>query len=437
MGLALPHLLARKRDGHAWSATDIDTLVGAVVDGRADPAQVGALLMAVRWQGMDANETAALTRAMADSGRRLQWGDGGPVVDKHATGGVGDATSLVLAPLLAACGARVPMLSGRGLGHTGGTLDKLEAIPGYTVQPTHERFEAVVREAGCAIVGADAGLAPADRILYAARDVTATVDSMPLIVASILSKKLAAGIGTLVLDVKQGNGALMADPEAAAALARALVATGRAAGLTVHAVLSDMDQPLADAAGNALEVQAALAVLTGHDRSSRLRALCLHLAADALQACGLAATPHAARAAAETALMSGAAGQRFDAMQRGLGGPADLLAHPDRHLPQAPCTAVITAPRGAWVAGWDTRALGELVIDLGGGRRAVGDRIDPRVGLSGLLPIGRRVDLGEPIGHVHAGNDDAAALAGRRLLASLRLDDEPVPARPLLLGRVG
>lgn len=436
MGLALPRLLAHKRDGHAWSDGEIEDLVRAVVDGRAEATQIGALLMAVRWRGMDAAETATLTRAMADSGRRLHWGEGGPVVDKHSTGGVGDTTSLILAPLLAACGARVPMISGRGLGHTGGTLDKLEAIPGYTVQPSAERFEAVMRDAGCAIIGADGALAPADRILYAARDVTATVDSMPLIIASILSKKLAAGIETLVLDVKQGNGALMGDPEHVSELARALVATGRAAGLKVHALLTDMDQPLSDAAGNALEVRAALNVLTGEDRASRLRALCLHLAAETLHACGLSPTPEAGKARAEAALSSGAAARCFDTMQRGLGGPPDLLERPHRHLPEAPCVVVVPAPRSGWVAGWDTRALGELVVDLGGGRRAASDRIDSRVGLSDLLPTGRYVELGETIGRVHAADGGAAANGALRLAATLRLTDEPVSPRPLVLGRV-
>lgn len=436
MGLALPRLLAHKRDGHAWSAGEIEDLVRAVVDGRAEPAQIGALLMAVRWRGMDAAETATLTRAMADSGRRLCWGKGSPVVDKHSTGGVGDTTSLILAPLLAACGARVPMISGRGLGHTGGTLDKLEAIPGYTVQPSAERFAAVMRDAGCAIVGADAALAPADRILYAARDVTATVDSMPLIIASILSKKLAAGIETLVLDVKQGNGALMGDPEHVSELARALVATGRAAGLTVHALLTDMDQPLADVAGNALEVRAALAVLCNEDRTSRLRTLCLQIAAETLHACGLAETPDKGRERAEAGLVSGAAAQHFDTMQRGLGGVPDLLERPHRHLPEAPCVVVVPAPHSAWVAGWDTRALGELVVDLGGGRRAATDRIDPRVGLSALRPVGQRVEAGEPLAWVHAANADAAAMGHRRVLAALRLTDTPVAPRPLVLGRV-
>lgn len=429
-------IIATIRDGGQPPAEDLRWFAAGLASGVVTDAQAGAFAMAVLLRGLSEEGRVALTRGMRDSGKVLAWDLPGPVVDKHSTGGVGDTTSLILAPLLAACGARVPMISGRGLGHTGGTLDKLEAIPGYTVQPSAERFEAVMRDAGCAIIGADGALAPADRILYAARDVTATVDSMPLIIASILSKKLAAGIETLVLDVKQGNGALMGDPEHVSELARALVATGRAAGLKVHALLTDMDQPLSDAAGNALEVRAALNVLTGEDRASRLRALCLHLAAETLHACGLSPTPEAGKARAEAALSSGAAARCFDTMQRGLGGPPDLLERPHRHLPEAPCVVVVPAPRSGWVAGWDTRALGELVVDLGGGRRAASDRIDSRVGLSDLLPTGRYVELGETIGRVHAADGGAAANGALRLAATLRLTDEPVSPRPLVLGRV-
>ncbi len=436
MGLALPRLLANKRDGHAWSACDIEGIVRAVVDGRADACQVGALAMAVRLCGMNEDETVVLTRAMADSGRRLAWGEGGPLVDKHSTGGVGDTTSLVLAPLLAACGARVPMISGRGLGHTGGTLDKLEAIPGYDCQPAPERLDAVMREAGCAIVGADAQIAPADRILYAVRDVTATVDSMPLIIASILSKKLASGIETLVLDVKQGCGALMPDPRDALALARGLVRTGRAAGLRIEALLTDMDQPLADAAGNALEVRAALAVLRGDDRASRLHALTIDLGAEALLAAGLADGREQGRARVLDALASGKAAERFAAMVRGFGGPSDLLDRPDAHLGKAPSRLPAIAPRSGWIAGWATRELGEIVVDLGGGRRAASDRIDTRVGLSALQPIGRHVEAGEPVGWVHAATPVDAAMANARLTAALRLSDAPVVPPKLVIGRV-
>jgi thymidine phosphorylase len=433
---ALPGLLAAKRDGHTWASRDIEHIVRAVVNGTADPVQLGALLMAVRCCGMDASETTALTRAMADSGTRLQWGEGGPVVDKHSTGGVGDATSLILAPLLAACGARVPMVSGRGLGHTGGTLDKLEAIPGYTAHPSADQFHSVMREAGCAIVGATTQLAPADGILYAARNLTATADSIPLIVASILSKKLAAGIGTLLLDVKQGNGALLRSPHDVAALAGGLTAVGRTAGLDVRSLFTDMDQPLANAAGNALEVLAALEVLRGDARASRLRLLSLALAGVLLHACGLAASESDGREKAEAALAAGDAAQRFDVMQRLLGGPPGLLDRPHRHLPGAPCVVDVVAKHRGWLAGWDTRELGELVIDLGGGRRTAQDRVDPRVGLSALLPIGSPLEASTVIGRVHAANADAAAIGGARLVAALRVSERQVSHRPVVLGRV-
>lgn len=431
---SLPALLAAKRDGRAWRAAELASIVQAIAQGRADACQIGAFAMLVRLRGMDREETCALTRAMADSGQRLVWPEGPPLVDKHSTGGVGDCTSLVVAPLLAACGARVPMVSGRGLGHTGGTLDKLAAIPGYGSQPDAMQRVAVLHAAGCIIVGADAGLAPADRLLYAVRDVTATVDSIPLIVASILSKKRAAGIDTLVLDVKQGNGAILPDPQDAATLAEALAAVGTGLGLRMAVRRTGMDQPLAAAAGNALEVRAALAVLRGEDRHSRLYELSLRLAAEGLVAAGLAAELDEAQWVCRTALDDGRAAERFARMVHGLGGPADLLDRPGQHLTEAPQQQSVNATASGWVAGWDTRALGELVVDLGGGRRRQGDRIDARVGLSDLLPIGARVDVGQPLARVHAATPDAAAAAMHGLRAALRLTEAPVAPPALLIG---
>lgn len=400
-------LIAAKRDGKALSPDQIATLVRGLSDGSLSDAQAGALAMAIVLRGMNATETTALTLAMRDSGQRLAW-DHGPVIDKHSTGGVGDTVSLVLAPALAACGAVVPMISGRGLGHTGGTLDKLEAIPGYTTALDTDRLRAVVADAGCAIVGATGDLAPADRRFYAVRDVTATVASRPLIVASILSKKLAAGVHGLVLDVKSGSGAFMSNPEDARDLARALVEVSNAAGCRARAVLSDMSQPLAPAAGNTVELSVALDLLRGNPQTApRLQEMVLVLGAEALALAGI----DNGRARLTQVLASGAAADRFARMVTALGGPADLLEHAATHLSPAPVIRAIPAPRAGVITGFDTRAIGQAVIGLGGGRQAASDRIDPRVGFSVIAPIGTDIAAGDPLAHVHAATGDAAEAA--------------------------
>lgn len=400
-------LIALKRDGGVFTPDQIAKLVHGLSDDTLSDAQAGALAMAIVLRGMDAAETTALTLAMRDSGQKLHW-DHGPVIDKHSTGGVGDTVSLVLAPALAACGAVVPMISGRGLGHTGGTLDKLEAIPGYTVTPDPDRLRAVVAQAGCAIVGANADLAPADRRLYAVRDVTATVASQPLIVASILSKKLAAGVQGLVLDVKTGSGAFMADPSDAQKLARALVDVATRAGCPARAVLSDMSQPLGPAAGNAVELSVAIELLRGNLYAApRLAEMVLSLGAEALELAAI----DAGRAQLERALVSGAAAERFARMVAALGGPRDLMERPDAYSPSAPVIRAVPAPCAGKVAAYDTRAIGQAVIELGGGRRAAGDRVDPRVGFSAITPIGAAVAKGDALAIVHAASDSAADTA--------------------------
>lgn len=443
MALAAPSpqaVLRRKRDGHALAASELQGFIAGIADGRLSDGQLGAFAMAVCLRGMDRDETVALTLAMRDSGRRLDWraaGFAGPVLDKHSTGGVGDCTSLLVAPILAACGAQVPMISGRGLGHTGGTLDKLEAIPGYRATLSPDALVAAVREAGLAIVGASSELAPADRRLYAVRDVTATVDAIPLITASILSKKLAAGLDALVLDVKCGNGASLPEPAQARALARELVEVANAAGLPTQALVTDMSQPLAPAAGNALEVRVALACLRGETVAPRLVELSLHLAATALWQGGLAPDLDAAYAQAQAALASGAAAERFSRMVAVLGGPADLLEAPDRHFPPAPCIASLEAPADGWLAGIDTRALGEAVVDLGGGRRQPDDRIDARVGLDAILPLGTRVRSGQPLLRVHAADEGALAATLERLRAAVTIQPQAPAPSPLVIERVG
>jgi thymidine phosphorylase len=424
-------ILARKRDGRALDQAAIQDLVAGIADGTVGNEQLGAFAMAVFLNGMADDECVALTQAMRDSGRVLRWDDPalpGPVLDKHSTGGVGDVTSLLIAPILAACGAYVPMIAGRGLGHTGGTVDKLEAIPGYEVSPPPERFQALVRELGCAIIGQTGELAPADRRLYAVRDVTATVASVPLIVASILSKKLAEGLDGLVLDIKTGNGAVMTDPEQARYLARRLSEVGALAGVKTHSVLSDMSQPLADTAGNALEIAEVIDCLRGRPRRSSLMHLSRELAAEALLTGTLAETRQAALARVDAVLDSGAAAERFAAMVAAQGGPEDLLERPDDYLARAPVVEDVFAPDAGYVAAVDVRTVGLAVVDLGGGRRRADDRIDPAVGLSGLAQIGDAVDTQRPLATIHAasrGNAERAAEALRRAYSIS--DNQPTP----------
>jgi thymidine phosphorylase len=430
-------IIRRKRDGAALSADEIGAFVQGLVDGGWSDAQVGALAMAIVLRGMDTAETVALTEAMTHSGEVLDWSReafAGPVLDKHSTGGVGDKVSLVLAPLLAACGAVVPMISGRGLGHTGGTLDKLEALPGFRVDLPRERLAAQLHAVGCAIVGAGPALAPADRRLYAIRDVTATVESVPLIVASILSKKRAAGLQALVMDVKCGRGAFCQTPEAARTLARTLVDVAGGAGLPTVALVTDMDAVLGRAAGNALEVAEALAVLRGERRDdaalARLRELCLRLAAEALVLGGLARGATAAYRLAASRLDGGVAAERFARLVAAQGGPADVLS--SAGLPAAPVCRPVPAPRAGVVGEIDVRALGLAVVELGGGRRRPGDGVDPRVGLDAVCGPGEPVDVGQPLAWVHAADADAAAQAVRAVQAAVPVGEAPPPPRPLL-----
>ena len=419
MDISAASVIAAKRDGVALSAAQVQHFVRGLVDGGWADSQVAALAMAIVLRGMNTDETVSLTAAMTHSGEVLHWGHAGlngPILDKHSTGGVGDKVSLMLAPILAACGGVVPMVSGRGLGHTGGTLDKLEALPGYCTQVDHATLLAALRSAGCAIVGASAQVAPADRRLYAIRDVTATVESVPLITASILSKKLAAGLHGLVLDVKVGSGAFMASLPRAQTLARCLVDVANGAGLPTRALITDMNQVLGTTAGNALEVQEALDFLTGRQQEPRLLALTFDLAAELLHMGGLAPTPAMGRQLAQRALDSGAAAERFARMVAALGGPRDVLR--DAHLPTAPVQRPVLAPRDAVLDRLDVRALGQCVVQLGGGRCRPGDAVDPRVGLSAVLPLHTPVQAGQPVAIVHAASEASAEQACRDVLAA-------------------
>lgn len=434
-------LLRQLRDGLPLPAGALRGFVQGIADGRVGDAQVGAFAMAVRLRGLPPADTAVLTLAMRDSGACLDWGDAGldgPLLDKHSTGGIGDLASLTLGPMVAACGGYLPMLSGRGLGHTGGTLDKLEAIAGYRSQVDLPTLRAVVREAGIAIVAAGGDLAPADRRLYAIRDVTATVDSIALITASILSKKLAAGTRSLVLDVKCGSGATMDSPEQSQALARSLVDVSCAAGLPCMALLTDMQQPLTDSVGNALELREALAYLRGEETPPRLHALCLALGSEMLRMGGLAGSDADARRQLLAARDSGRAFERFAKMVHALGGRAGALEAGGGVAGAAPLVEPVFAAMPGRVAAIDARALGMAVVALGGGRSDPGDAIDPRVGLTEVAEIGAGVAAGQPLALVHAASREALAAAQQRVRAAFRLVDPgmQVAAPELLLGRV-
>ena len=429
--------IRRKRNGEPLTREEIGRFIAGLTDGSVSEGQVAAFAMAVWFNGMTREETVALTLAMRDSGNVLDWSDiDRPIADKHSTGGVGDNVSLMLAPIAAACGLAVPMISGRSLGHTGGTLDKLESIPGYTIMPSAERFRRTVKEAGCAIIGQTSALAPADKRLYAIRDVTATVDSVPLITASILSKKLAAGLQSLVLDVKVGNGAFVADAAEAETLARSLVSVANGAGVKTSALITDMNQPLADAAGNVVEIANCIAFLKGGKAGTRLEQIVLAFAAEMLVLSGLERDPAAAETKAAAALASGAAAERFSRMVHALGGPADLLDRPEAYLAVAPAIRPVTTSEAGYLVSCDTRGIGLAVIELGGGRSRPDDAIDHRVGFDGLLPLGTRVEKGEEIGRVHAADDASAARAAERLAGLYRIVAEAPAHAPDILTRI-
>jgi thymidine phosphorylase len=420
-------IIRRKRDGKPLSADEIAAFVAGMTSGKVSEGQVAALAMAVFFNGMSRDEAVALTLAMRDSGDTLDWSDlPGPVTDKHSTGGVGDNVSLMLAPIVAACGAYVPMISGRGLGHTGGTLDKMDAIPGYASQPDNALFRKTVLAAGCAIIGQTAALAPADKRFYAIRDVTATVESIPLITASILSKKLAAGLQSLVLDVKVGNGAFMARSRDAAELANSLVEVANGAGTRTSALITGMNEPLASAAGNAVEVLSAVDFLTGRRRDKRLYEVTMALAAEMLIASGIAGSNKEGLSRAGDALDSGRAAEAFGQMVATLGGPADFVERPLDHLPRAPLEIEVTAEQGGFVTGIATRDIGLAVVALGGGRTTPDDAIDHAVGITGLLPVGAEAVTGEPLAIVHARSRNAAEKAAREIHAGYTIG----PARP-------
>ncbi|ABD55903.1 thymidine phosphorylase [Jannaschia sp. CCS1] len=429
-------ILTKLRQGDRLTEAEVFWFAEGLATGDVTDAQAGAFAMAVCQNGLGEEGRVQLTRAMRETGRVMAWHLDGPVIDKHSTGGVGDCVSLLLAPALAACGAFVPMISGRGLGHTGGTLDKLEAIPGYNTDVSPDDLQEIVADIGCAIVGASGDIAPADKRLYAVRDVTATVASVDLITASILSKKLAAGLEALVLDVKVGSGAFMGTEAEALGLAQALVATAQGAGCMTTALVTDMNQPLASSAGNALELAEVMQVLTGAAKDTALEHLTVALGGEVLALGGLAADASDGEGRIRRALAGGEAARVFAEMVAELGGPVDFVERwPDR-LPAAPVMMDVHPGQAGYVTAIDTRALGEIVVHLGGGRLREDDRIDPAVGLSDIARLGTRVDDVTPLARMHTADEDEGRALAAKLRRAFTLSDAAIDTPPLIHERI-
>ena len=432
-------IIRKKRDGQALSEEEIRFFINGVRDNSVSEGQIAALAMTIFFHDMSLPERVALTMAMRDSGTVLNWRSlnlNGPVVDKHSTGGVGDVTSLMLGPMVAACGGYVPMISGRGLGHTGGTLDKLEAIPGFDIFPDDDRFRQIIKQVGVAIIGQTSSLAPADKRFYATRDITATVDSIPLITASILAKKLAEGLDALVMDVKVGSGAFMPTFEASRDLAQAIVGVANGAGCTTTALLTDMNQVLASSAGNALEVREAVRFLTGAERNPRLLEVTLALCSEMLISGKLAASEEEARGKLLQVLDSGQAAEVFARMVAAQGGPVDFVERHEAYLPQPMLSKAVYADRPGIVSSMDTRALGMAVVAMGGGRQRASDSIDYSVGMSDMITLGERADAQRPLAMVHASSEASWQQAAAAVKAAVTLSDSAPEATPVVYRRV-
>jgi len=428
-------IIRKKRDGGVLTADEIRFFVRGITDGNTTEGQIAALAMAVFFNDMTMDERVAFTLAMRDSGDVLEWKSlnlPGPVMDKHSTGGVGDVVSLLLGPMIAACGGFVPMISGRGLGHTGGTLDKFDSIPGYCTVPDNTLFRKVVKEVGVAIIGQTASLAPSDKKFYSIRDVTATVESVAMITGSILSKKLSAGLDVLAMDVKAGSGAFMPTYDKSVELAESIVKVGNGAGMLTSALLTDMNESLAPAAGNAVEVRCAIDYLTGKARPARLHEVTMALCAEMLVLGKLAANETEARAKLQASLDSGAAAERFARMVSALGGPADLLENMDGHLERAPIIVEVPALQSGYAAATNCRGLGLAVVSLGGGRRRPQDAIDFAVGLTQLAELGQKIDAGQPLAIVHARTEEAARQAVAEVQAAYTIADTAPAANPIV-----
>jgi thymidine phosphorylase len=428
-------IIRKKRDKGVLSAEEIQFFVRGITDGSVSEGQIAALAMAVYFNDMNMDERVAFTLAMRDSGQVLEWKSlnlPGPVMDKHSTGGVGDVVSLMLGPMIAACGGFVPMISGRGLGHTGGTLDKFDSIPGYSTVPDNDKFRKVVQDVGVAIIGQTASLAPSDKRFYSIRDVTATVESVAMITGSILSKKLSAGLDVLAMDVKVGSGAFMPSYEKSVELAESIVTVGNGAGTLTSALLTDMNESLSPWAGNALEVRGAIDYLTGKCRPARLHEVTMALCAEMLVLGKLAATETEARAKLQHALDSGEAAERFARMVTALGGPSDLMSNMDKHLEQAPVVVDVPALTSGYASQTVCRDIGLAVVALGGGRRLPTDQIDFAVGLTDLIELGQPVQAGQPLAKVHARTAAAAQAAVAQIQAAYAIAGTAPAANPVI-----
>ncbi|MCL1079657.1 thymidine phosphorylase [Parashewanella spongiae] len=419
-------IIRKKRNGQALTTEEIQFFVKGITDHSVSEGQIAALGMAVYFNDMNMDERVAITTAMRDSGTVLNWdalGLDGPIIDKHSTGGVGDVISLMLGPMAAACGGYVPMISGRGLGHTGGTLDKFDAIPGYQTEPDSALFRKVVKEAGVAIIGQTGDLVPADKRFYSIRDNTATVESISLITASILSKKLAAGLDALAMDVKVGSGAFMPTYEASEELARSITAVANGAGTKTTALLTDMNQVLASCAGNAVEVKEAIDFLTGRYRNPRLYEVTMGLCQEMLVLGGIAKNAVEARNKLNTVLENGRAAEIFGKMISGLGGPTDFIESYDKYLPQASIIRPVYADGSGFAHSMDTRELGLAVVTLGGGRRKPGDALDYSVGLTQVCALGEQIDADKPIAMIHAQSEAAFEEASLAVKGAIKISD--------------
>lgn len=432
-------IIRKKRDGHTLNEEEIRFFINGVRDNSVSEGQIAALAMTIYFHDMSLPERVALTMAMRDSGTVLNWKSlnlNGPVVDKHSTGGVGDVTSLMLGPMVAACGGYIPMISGRGLGHTGGTLDKLEAIPGLDIFPGEDRFRQIIKDVGVAIIGQTHSLAPADKRFYATRDITATVDSIPLITASILAKKLAEGLDALVMDVKVGSGAFMPTWEASENLAQAIVGVANGAGCQTTALLTDMNQVLASSAGNALEVREAVRFLTGQQRNPRLLEVTLALCSEMLISGKLATDDAQARQKLMQVLDNGKAAEVFARMVAAQNGPSDFVERHDTYLPASMLSKAVYADEPGIVSSIDTRALGLAVVAMGGGRQRASDSIDYSVGLSDMIRLGERADTQRPLAVIHASSEACWQQAAKAVKAAITLSDSAPAATPVVYRRV-
>ena len=432
-------VIRKKRDGLSLSREEINFFIDGVTNGRIADYQVSALLMAIYLNGMNEAEQQALTEAMLNSGNILDFSDiPKPKADKHSTGGVGDKTSIIIAPLVAACGVCVPMISGRGLGHTGGTLDKLESIPGYRVALSATEFKQVLDQVGYAMAGQTAELAPADKKMYALRDATATVEAIPLIVASIISKKGAAGLDAMIIDVKVGNGAFMREEARAEALAHALVSTGNSCGIKTRALLTDMNQPLGGAVGNSLEVRECIEILRGeaNDAARPVLELSLELCAHMLVLANVDETIEAARQRLQQVLESG---QALECLRRNIeaqGGDPRVCDAPSDFLPLVSETVKVESPRSGFISKVDTTEIGHAIAAIGGGRVRIEDAVDPTVGFTSELKLGDEVRAGEAIGTVYCADAAAGAEAARRIQAAYHVEEKPPAQLPKLVKEI-